>query len=64
MEWEKAQEIRIWFTGHKYTTSKPDINLENPEYRIMDSGVMIKGLEEGKINFFPYHRILEVSIKL
>jgi len=63
MEWEKAQEITVWFTGHKIVTSRPDIHLENPEYRIMDSGVMVKGIEEGTIHFLPHHRISQVTIK-
>jgi len=63
MEWEKAQEISVWFTGHKFATTRPDIDLKNPEYRIMDSGVMVKGIEDGTIHFFPHHRILQVTIK-
>ena len=63
MEWTKAQEIKVWLFPKKHPPRMPDISLKNPEYRIMDSGVMIKGIEEGEIHFFPHHRINQITIK-
>ena len=62
MDWDKAKEIEVWFTGHKVNVRNPDFFGKEIEYKILDSGLKIAGIEEGKIHFFPNHRIRQVVI--
>ncbi len=62
MELDKAAEIKIWMTGHKIPTRVPDTILENADYKFMNSGLLISGVEEGKIDFIPNHRIKQITI--
>ena len=62
MEWEKAKEIEIWITGNKIDPRHPDNVLKDVDYKFINSGLLISGIEEGKIDFIPNHRIQQVTI--
>ncbi len=62
MEWEKAAEIKIWLVGRKTHSRVPDTIIKNADYKLMNSGLLISGMEEGKIDFIPNHTIKQVRI--
>jgi hypothetical protein len=62
MEWDKAAEIKIWLIGHKKPSHLPDIILKKADYKLINSGLLVSGVEEEKIDFFPNHRIMQVRI--
>ncbi len=62
MEWEKAAEIKIWLVGRKTPSRVPDTIIKNADYKLMNSGLLISGMEEGKIDFIPNHTIKQVRI--
>jgi len=62
MEWEKAAEIKICFIGRKIPSRVPDTIIKNADYKLMNSGLLVSGMEEGKIDFIPNHTIKQVRI--
>jgi len=62
MEWEKAKEIEIWINGAKMNPRRPNTVLKDVDYKFINSGVLISGIEEGKIDFIPNHKIQQVRI--
>ena len=62
MEWEKAKEIEIWITGARINPKRPNMVLKDVDYKFINSGVLISGIEEGKIDFIPNHKIQQVRI--
>ena len=62
MEFTKAAKIEIWMTGHSVSTRIPDTTVENAEYKFINSGLLVSGVEAEKIDFIPNHGIKQVTI--
>ena len=62
MEFTKAAKIEIWMTGHSVPTRIPDTTVENAEYKFINSGLLVSGVEAEKIDFIPNHGIKQVTI--